>query len=343
MGDNWPMNINITQLDTRTDKDGKFLFEKLPAQVRVLIGLDTQYIERGTFRRLDEVFLNPGESRLENVFRPQAKKNQNVEDLFSNLLRNCQCMHTNGLVLVGGNAKVVEKLRREALDYDEHVDVLWYLPFVIDVAADAEKAAENLEQKRKLLERRKWDFPSESELLLVDVDSAGNELGQLVLSAELPTQAASQSIAEFLAEHRIEQQDARGKLADAVAEAKRSGRRVWACVGGTRCEPCISMANWLEEHRTFIEKAFVLVEIDSVRDLYGLEVAEQLKQHGGIPWHVMLDEAGEILVTSEAPIGNIGSPDPSPESLEHMRHMFTEAASHLLTSEEINVLLETIK
>ncbi|MEZ6074147.1 MAG: thioredoxin family protein [Pirellulaceae bacterium] len=343
VGDNWPMSINIVRLETKTDKDGKFLFEQLPTQVGVRIILDMQHIERGRVRHLDEVFLKPGESRLDNVYRPKAKKNENIEDLFSKLLRSCQCMHTHGLVLVGGNAKAVEKLRHEALDYDEHADVLWFLPFLIDVTADGENAAANLEDKRKLLERRNWTLPSESELLLVAVDWEGNELGQLVLSAELPAHSASQSIAEFLAQHRIEQQDARQKLSDALAEAKSSGRRVWACVGGTRCGPCISMANWLEDHRSFIEKAFVLVEIDALRDLYGQEVAEQLKQHGGIPWHVMLDDAGEILVTSEAPIGNIGSPDPSPESLEHMRQMFTAAASDLLTPEEINVLLETIK
>lgn len=108
-------------------------------------------------------------------------------------------------------------------------------------------------------------------------------------------------------------------------------------------QPCISMSNWLEDHRTFIERAFVLVEIDSSRDLYGQEVAEQLKQRGGIPWHVMLNGAGEILVTSEGPIGNMGSPDPSPESLKHLRHMFTEAASDLLTPQEIELLLKTIE
>lgn len=258
VGDNWPMDINIARLETRTDKDGKFLFEQLPAQVRVLIGLDTQHLERGTFRRLDEVFLEPGESRLDNVYRPKAKNDQNVEDRFSKLLRNCQCIHTHGLVLVGGNEKAVEHLRREALDYDEHADVLWYLPFMIDVTSGVESADVNFDQKRKLLERRKWGLPSQSELLLVAVDAEGNELGQLVLSSEMPMQTASQSIAEFLAQHRIKQQDAREKLADAVAEAKRTGRRVWARVGGTRCGPCISMFNWLEDHRTFIERAFVL-------------------------------------------------------------------------------------
>ncbi len=171
VGDNWPMSIKIARLETRTDKDGKFLFEQLPVQVRVLIGLDTQHLERGTFRSLDEVFLKPGESRLDNVYRPKAKKNENIEDLFSKLLRSCQCMHTHGLVLVGGSAKAVEKLRHEALDYDEHADVLWFLPFLIDVTADGENAAANLEDKRKLLERRDWAFPSESELLLVIVDN----------------------------------------------------------------------------------------------------------------------------------------------------------------------------
>jgi hypothetical protein len=178
------------------------------------------------------------------------------------------------------------------------------------------------------------------------IGGSGAELGQL--SLQVPEtieakQANHEKSMAFLAKHRIQQQDAREKLTLAIDEARASNRRVWARVGGTRCGPCIQMSNWLENHRGFIEKAFVLVDIDAYRDLHGEDIAKELKQQGGIPWHVMLNDRGEILVTSESSIGNIGMPDSSIESQKHMRKMFTDAASDLLTSDEMDTLLKTLE
>lgn len=339
-GDHWPRILFAESFETTTDKDGRFLFNQLPAQTQVLIRLHTNHTSPHTLRSLDGVFLDPGESREDKVYRPRGKAKLSIEDQLAKLLSNCRCMHTHGLVLIGGDGEAVERLRRKALNYEAHPDVLWYLPFFIDLAENTG----HLEEKQELLERRSWAMPKENELLLVVVDGAGNEVGQLLVSSAIDASANenTQAIAAFLSEHRIPQQDAREKLAMAIAEAKRSGRRVWARVSGTRCGPCIRMSNWLEEQRTPIEKAFVLVEIDTARDRHGAEVAKQLKHAGGIPWHVMLDAEGQILVTSESPIGNIGSPAPTPDSLKHVRHLFTEAAGDLLTAGEIAAILDTI-
>jgi hypothetical protein len=339
-GDNWPLSLSVTSFKMKTDAEGFFKFDQLPAGFRVLIGITTEDMEKHTFRLLDEVFLEAGERRENKAYRPPSKTKKNIEERYSQFVRNCELSHTHGLIVLGGAESGVEFLRQQALDDIDCPDVLWYLLFNV-VLGEKEDS-----DTTEWLKKKPWATAKSNELRLVVVDGGGTELGQLSLRVPETTAAKQanreQSIA-FLAKHRIEQQDAREKLNRAIEEARTSKRRVWAKVGGTRCGPCIQMSNWLENHRGFIEKAFVLADIDADRDLHGTEIAQQLKHPGGIPWHVMLNDHGEILATSESPIGNIGMPDASIESKKHMRKMFTDAAADLLTSEEIDTLLETLK
>ena len=338
-GDNWPLSLSVVRFTMKTDANGFFKFDQLPAGFPVLIGIKTEDMEKHTFRLLDEVFLEAGERRENKAHRPPSKTKKNIEERYSHFVRNCELSHTHGLIVLGGAESGVELLRQQSLDDVDCPDVLWYLLFTVGLA---EKDSETTEW----LAKKPWATTKPNELRLVVVDGSGTELGQLSLQVPETTAAKQanreQSIA-FLAKHRIEQQDAREKLTGAIEEARASKRRVWAKVGGTRCGPCIQMSNWMENHRGFIEKAFVLVDIDADRDLHGKEIAQQLEHQGGIPWHVMLNDQGEILATSESPIGNIGMPDSSIESQKHIRKMFADAASDLLTSEEIDTLLETLK
>lgn len=339
-GNNWPSSLSVTRFNANTDADGYFKFDQLPSGIRVLIGITTVGMKRNTFRSVDEVFLDPGERRENKIYRPTAKSKKSLEQRYVDFVRNCEVTHTHGLIVLGGTEKGVDALRQEVLNYDDYKDVGWYLPFVVD------PEGKNDPETPPWLAKQHWTAPKENELRAIAIDGKGGELGQLSLQVPESTGAKRsnrEKILVFVAKHRIQQQDAREKLNQAIEDARASNRRVWAKVSGTRCGPCIRMSNWLETHRGLIDKAFVLVDIDSDRDLNGQEISAQLKQQGGIPWHVMLNDKGEILVTSEAPIGNIGMPDASVESMKHMRKMLTEAASELMTPEEIESLLNTLQ
>jgi hypothetical protein len=107
-------------------------------------------------------------------------------------------------------------------------------------------------------------------------------------------------------------------LADARREAKGSGRRVWIVYGGPRCAPCFSLARWMDDHHTTLEKDFVIVKVMEVIDEHVSEVIAKLpwKPRDGIPWFAITEPDGTVLATSESPLGNIGFPS----SVEGIRH-----------------------
>jgi hypothetical protein len=60
----------------------------------------------------------------------------------------------------------------------------------------------------------------------------------------------------------------------------------------------------------------------------------------GIPWHVITEPDGTILVTSEGPLGNIGMPG-SIEGIRHFRGML-EQTCRRMSSKEIDELIESL-
>lgn len=57
-------------------------------------------------------------------------------------------------------------------------------------------------------------------------------------------------------------------------------------------------------------KDYIDLKIDTERHLNGEAVAKRLRgeRGGGIPWMVVVDAAGEELLTGDGPDGNIGCP-----------------------------------
>lgn len=62
----------------------------------------------------------------------------------------------------------------------------------------------------------------------------------------------------------------------------------------------------------------------------GREVAGRLRENtaGGIPWIAILSAAGDTLVTSDGPQGNIGYPY-EPHEIEHFQEMLRKTAKHM--------------
>src|SRR5258708_37290792 len=108
--------------------------------------------------------------------------------------------------------------------------------------------------------------------------------------------------------------------ASVIADAKRTGRRVFLQVGGTRCRPCFLFARWLEDHRRLVEKDYVVFELNNM-----LEKNEELLKSlgaeptGGIPWTAITDAEGKILISSNGPLGNIGFPAGGVEGVRYFR------------------------
>jgi hypothetical protein len=147
---------------------------------------------------------------------------------------------------------------------------------------------------------------------------------------------------EFLKRNRRPPHDATTLLAEARAEAKRTGRRVWVIEGGPRCGPCFRLARWIEDHHATIDKDYVVVKLMGGIDEHVPEAIDGLpiEPGDGIPWFAITEPDGAVLAHSRGPLGNIGFPS-SVEGMRHFRQMIEQTARKL-TPDEVGRLVESL-
>ncbi|MFO1007373.1 MAG: thioredoxin family protein, partial [Planctomycetaceae bacterium] len=142
--------------------------------------------------------------------------------------------------------------------------------------------------------------------------------------------------------------DAQAGFEAALAEAKKSGRRLWVRVAQTRTNSCFRFSFWLNEHKDVLAKDYVMFKFDNIRDLHGQELRKTLKlDRKGIPCHAIYDGDGKELINSVGPQGNIGCPvsDPKysidPVTTRHFRKML-ETTAQKITAAEIDELIRSL-
>jgi hypothetical protein len=172
------------------------------------------------------------------------------------------------------------------------------------------------------------------------MDASGKQLG--VLDIDISDASAAAKAAEFIRQHRPQQADAEAKWNEAFAEASRSNRRVWARISQRYCGWCFHFSRWLDDQKPLLEKDYVMLKIDDLRDLNGKEVAERLTrgQQYGVPFHAIFDPSGELVIDSAGRLGNIGHPSDL-EGRKHLRKMLLETRKNL-TDPEIDQLVESL-
>ena len=183
----------------------------------------------------------------------------------SDTLRDCRLAGIHALVIVSEQA--ISRLPSPRPTYripkrpatrltEENDDIYSYLPLFMS----GPKAAK-LPDRRAYFAARNWPFPEADSLFLAAINGDGKELGRLSLNVS-KDQAAAKDVAAFIKTHLPKRRDARAGYEAALAEAKRTRRRVWVRVGQTRCGPCFSFSRWLDSQRELLAKDYVLFKID---------------------------------------------------------------------------------
>jgi hypothetical protein len=201
-------------------------------------------------------------------------------------------------------------------------------------------AADQVRSEAAFLEQQNWPQPDADELVLIALDGRQKLLSSATISAE-DLDSAKTRAKEFLTRHKPAFEDARSKLAKARERAQHDGRRVWVIVGGPRCGPCFRLARWIDQHRETLEKDYVIVKLMEGLQPHADEIGNEIggaKQ--GIPWFVITEPDGKIIVTSEGPLGNIGMPA-TVEEIRHFRQML-ERTAHQLSPKEIEELIQSL-
>jgi hypothetical protein len=161
------------------------------------------------------------------------------------------------------------------------------------------------------------------------LDGSGAELGRIEI--DLTTADAATKAEDFIRRHAPAQADATEKWDAAFAEAKRTRRKVWARVSQRYCGPCFRIARWLDDHRELLERDYVLLKVDNVRDAHGQEIAQRIvagRSHFSIPFHAIFSADEKLLIDSEGPVGNVGHPS-SYEGRRHVQTMLNRTRTNL--------------
>jgi len=328
-----------------TDAKGYFVLPKTPQRMELSIWFNRPGETESDGFTLK--YFEPGQTRPPETIRIGPSKTKPLELEMSDTLRDCRLAGIHSLVIVSGAGDLAASFTKAHLSDpeetddetdEENDDIYSYLPLIINGPEAAE-----LPDRREYFAARNWPLPESNSLFLAAINGDGKELGRLSLNVS-NDQDAAKDVAAFIKTHLPPRRDAKAGYEAALAEAKRSRRRVWVRVGQTRCASCFSFSRWLDSQRELLAKDYVLFKFDHARDLNGQELSVALKFDGhGVPCHSILDSDGKELINSIGPLGNIGDPSGSFEGAHHLRKMLKTTVQNLSDDDIESLILSLPK
>ena len=336
----FPRRLRGNQVETTTDAAGNYTLKNVPVGVRLVLRMENdspQQPGRQPGMQIGQRFLQPGEQRPLDVtnLAPRVRASVTVEQRLESMLKNCELYHLRLLLVTVADQPSME-FADDIIDADDdHRALLGYLPMVLDASSPASR-----DQVAALHKKYKWPAPEKGKCQFMILDPKGKEISRLVMNSKSGTD--TKPIFRLIAEHEPQAQNATKAFAAALAEAKRTNRVVWAQHSQTRCGPCYLLSRWIDQHRTILEKQFVFVKIDDVREQGGPEIVKQMTQgkHYGIPFVAIFDGEGKRLIDSDGPLGNFGFPSRF-EEIVHLKAMITKTGQQISQS-ELNQLIESL-
>jgi beta-lactamase regulating signal transducer with metallopeptidase domain len=318
---------------SRTDADGKYRLGPLPRQIEIGMWCDaTRPAEQNDREYLGKYFIELDEQRPPKVHRlgpePSSPSKQTVEERVAELLRDARLggFHAMFILADTTNERCNSFVQENLLNYDANIQVSNYMQMRFNTGASATARG------KAFVKAKNWPVPTDGNVVAIALDANGKELGQTII--DVSAADANDQAARFVEKHSPAVVDARQKWAEAFELAKKTNRRVWVRISQRYCGPCFQLNNWLDDHRTMLEKEFVLLKIDDVRDKNGVEVAKELTgdKPYGVPFFAFYDADQNMLIDSSGPTGNIGSIS-GYEGKRHFRRMLQKVRQSLSDSE----------
>jgi beta-lactamase regulating signal transducer with metallopeptidase domain len=329
----------------RTDDAGRFRFTRVAVSVPLRLWIEDEEGLPKYFLFDTNRLFEPGEVREGGPVRPlrmgddgetlRSTKASPPLPLAERLQETCEKVRVAGMhalvILQGDKSANVANLTDRVTDY-ENDSALAYLPVIV--------TTDQLEAEAALVAERHWDRPQAGEVTLIALDGHQKPLATQTIGGA--DSLASRAQAEkFLANHKPKFEDAREKLNRGRKEASRDGKRVLLIVGGPRCGPCFRLGRWIDRQHELLEKDYVIVKVMENLEERAHEISEEIGgANQGIPWFVITEPDGKILMTSAGPTGNMGMPS-STEDLRHFREMLEQTALRI-SDKEIGELIETL-
>ncbi|XZE20837.1 thioredoxin family protein [Pirellulaceae bacterium SH449] len=320
-------------ITTETDADGNYRIGPLPRQIEIGLWCDaTNPTEYNGRKFLGNYFIELDEQRPPQVHRlgsePSVPSKLAIEERFAEVLRDARLgsFHTMIILADTTEERCNSFVQENLLNYDANIQVANYMQMRFNTGASGS------EQSKAFVKTKNWPIPTEGNVVAIALDAMGNELGQTTI--DISADDANDQVVRFIEKHSPPVVDASQKWSEAFALAKKTNRRVWVRISQRYCGPCFQLNRWLDDHRAVLEKEFVLLKIDDVRDDHGMEIAKEITgdKPFGVPFFAFYDADQKLLIDSVGPTGNIGSIS-GYEGKRHFRRMLQKVRQTLSEAE----------
>jgi hypothetical protein len=148
----------------------------------------------------------------------------------------------------------------------------------------------------------------------------------------------------FLKKWEAPSENAEDVLLAGLARAAKEQMKPFVVITGAHCVPCHRLIRFLGRWQDVLGQDYVLVKIDADRMTHVAEAKTRIGYETdrliGIPWYVILSPAGEKLITSMGPLGNVGFPSKQP-GIDHLMTMIRQTAAHI-SPEQLKAIEESL-
>lgn len=141
-----------------------------------------------------------------------------------------------------------------------------------------------------------------------------------------------EKLVDFLKQWEARRENAEEVLRVALERAQAGQKKVFVVFSATYCYPCRRLIDLLTRWQDFLGQDYILVKIDVDCMTHVAEAKSRIGVRDSdlqmIPWYTILSPAGEKLVTSAGPQGNIGLPSKQP-GIAHFVKMIRQTSSRI--------------
>ena len=243
-----------------TDKQGRYFFPDVCSNVPSAMFATFRGADATTV--LYEHSLEPPTAIIPTVVMPEAAmSSRSIEARIKNRIDSSKLLNSNAILVYHGSDKSAIEMAKGMFsrgDFKATRDLSHLVISDSTIKGEPSSAA--------WLKEHSWSLSNDQELLLVLFDQAGKPIvKKRIQSADNIT-----SISEVIERKQlqlVEQSwDAQSRFNSTLALAERTDRDVWISFISIRNPASIALLRWQEENRKELEKHFVLMRVDWIRD-----------------------------------------------------------------------------
>lgn len=334
--------MNAPRAEAKTDADGKYRIGPLPRLTKIYLRCKTNHSSQNNDEHsLGDYYIELDEQRPPAVHRigeaPSSAPKLSAQQRIDSELRDAKLggFHAMTILADYSDSLCSTFVQEQLMDYNRNIKVSGFIQIRYKTGKEANP------RTLQFLKEHQWPFPPPGSIVAIAMDAEGKELGRITLDVKAAN--AKDEAAKFVETHQPPTVDSRQKWNEAFTLAKKTNRRVWVRISQRYCGPCFLLNRWLDEHREVLEKEFVMLKIDNVRDENGQEITDEITGGHlvGVPFFAFYDADEKMLIDSRGPTGNIGFMS-GYESKRHFRKMLGKVRQ-VLTADDVDKIVSSLE